>query len=75
MPYRVIPFTANIANHEGGGAAAGQLQSLIASVGAEGWEYVRLEQLETHIAGTSGCFGLGATPPVTRTVSLAVFRQ
>jgi hypothetical protein len=75
MQYRVIPFSANIASNEGAGAAAGQLQSMIASLAAEGWEYVRLEQVETHIAGTAGCFGLGATPSFTRSVSMAVFRQ
>jgi hypothetical protein len=75
MQYRVIPFTANIANNEGAGAAATQLQALIAQNATEGWEYVRLEQVETHIAGTSGCFGLGAVPPRMLSVSMAVFRR
>jgi hypothetical protein len=75
MQYRVIPFTANIGSTEGAGTAAGQLQQMIASLAAEGWEYVRLEQVETHIAGTSGCFGIGATPAFTRSLSMAVFRQ
>ena len=75
MQYRVIPFAANIANNEGAAAAAGQLQNMIASLAAEGWEYVRLEQVETHVAGTDGCFGIGATPMLTRSVSMAVFRQ
>ncbi|HSU17497.1 hypothetical protein [Longimicrobium sp.] len=34
MQYRVIPFTANIANNEG--AAAAQLQHMIVSLAAEG---------------------------------------
>jgi len=75
MQYRVIPFTASIGNTEGAGAAAGQLQHMIASLAAEGWEYVRLEQVETFIAGSSGCFGIGATPAYTRSLSMAVFRQ
>ncbi len=75
MQSRVIPFTASIANNEGAAAAAGQLQSVIASQAADGWEYVRLEQVETHIAGNNGCFGIGASPMLTRSVSMAVFRQ
>ena len=34
-----------------------------------------LEEVETHVAGTSGCFGIGATPAFTRSLSMAVFRQ
>ena len=75
MQFRVIPFTANIGVTEGAAAAAGQLQHLIAQLGAEGWEYVRLEELTTYVAGTDGCLGIGAVPPSTRNVSLAVFRR
>lgn len=75
MEYRVIPFTANIANGEGAPAAASQLQTLIATNAAQGWEYVRLEQVETHIAGTDGCFGFGAMPASSRSLSMVVFRK
>ena len=75
MQYRVVPFTANIGLGEGAPAAAGQLQNLIAQLGSEGWDYVRLEELTTHVAGTDGCFGIGAVPASTRSVSLAVFRR
>lgn len=75
MEYRVIPFTAKIANNEGAPAAASQLQTLIDTNAGEGWEYVRLERVETHIAGTEGCFGFGAVPPSNRSVSMAVFRR
>jgi hypothetical protein len=75
MEYRVIPFTANIANNEGAPAAASQLQALITTNAGQGWEYVRLEQVDTHIAGTDGCFGIGAMPASSRSVSMAVFRK
>jgi hypothetical protein len=75
MEYRVIPFTAKITNDQGAAAAASQLASLIATNAAEGWEYVRLEQVETHVAGTAGCFGIGALPSSTLSVSMAVFRR
>jgi hypothetical protein len=75
MEYRVIPFTASIANNEGAPAAASQLQTLISTNAAQGWEYVRLERVDTYVAGTDGCFGIGAVPPSNRSVSMAVFRK
>jgi len=75
MDYRVVPFVASINMHDGAGAAAKQLQAMIAQQAGEGWEYVRLENVETHIAGSAGCFGLGATPERTVSVSMIVFRK
>ncbi len=61
--YRVVPFVAKIPENAGAGVAAGQLQEVIQYWGQSEWQYVRLETVETHIAGSAGCFGLGATPP------------
>jgi hypothetical protein len=75
MQYQVVPFVANVGNTQGAAAAAGQLQQLIAHFTSQGWDYVRLESVETVIAGSSGCFGIGATPPVTTVFTMAVFRR
>lgn len=75
MEYRVVPFTASITQKDGAGKAAAQLQALIAQHAEERWEYVRLEHVETNIAGTNGCFGLGASPSRTISVSMIVFRR
>ncbi len=75
MEYRVVPFTASISQKDGAGTAAAQLQSLITSHAGDGWEYVRLESVETNIAGNNGCFGLGATPARMVSVSMIVFRR
>jgi hypothetical protein len=75
MEYQVIPFTARITNEQGASAAAAQLASLIAENAGQGWEYLRLEQVETNVAGTNGCFGIGATAPYSLSVSMAVFRR
>jgi hypothetical protein len=75
MEYRVVPFAASITQNDNAGAAAAQLQSLVTQHAAENWEYVRLESVETNIAGTGGCFGLGATPGRTISVSMIVFRR
>lgn len=75
MEYRVVPFAASITQNDGAGKAAAQLQSLITQHAEERWEYVRLESVETNIAGSSGCFGFGASPSRTVSVSMIVFRR
>ena len=75
MKYKVVPFVAAINQADGPSMAAKQLEELINDYSAEGWEYLRLENLETYVAGSSGCFGFGATEGTTTTVSLAVFKK
>lgn len=75
MEYKVVPFVASITQQDNAGKAAAQLQVLATEYAKEGWEYIRLESVETHIAGDNGCFGIGATPAKTTSVSMAVFRR
>ncbi len=73
--YRVVPFVASIGMGQGSQQAAAQLEALIKSWSDEGWEYVRLENVETYVAGSAGCFGIGATPAQVVSYSMAVFKQ
>ena len=73
--YAVVPFVAVIAHGKGSEEAAAQLQQLIQNYAQKGWQYVRLENVETFMVGTNGCFGIGATPPRTTVYSMAVFRR
>lgn len=73
--YRVVPFVASIGTNEGSQHAATQLEALIKSFSDSGWEYVRLESVQTYIAGTAGCLGIGATPARMVSYSMAVFKQ
>jgi hypothetical protein len=77
MEYKVVPFVASISHTEKNKAsvAATQLQALVTQFSEAGWEYVRLESLETYIAGDNGCFGFGVTPPRTTSISMIVFRK
>jgi len=75
MDYKVVPFVASITQSDGSAAAAAQLQGLVTQFAQEGWEYVRLESVETFVAGTNGCFGLGASPAKMTSVSMIVFRK
>jgi hypothetical protein len=73
--FKVVPFVASIGTNEGSQQAAVQLEGLIQAHAQDGWEYVRLERVETYVAGDNGCFGLNATPARTISCSMAVFRK
>ena len=73
--YRVVPFVASVGQVEGADQAAVQLQDLITGHASEGWEYVRMESVDTHIEGSAGCFGFGATPGRLVSYSMVVFRR
>ncbi|MBI5170553.1 MAG: DUF4177 domain-containing protein [Candidatus Eisenbacteria bacterium] len=85
MRYDVVPFTANIIAGQGAKAAASQLADIINQHAADGWEYVRLESVQTlvttpGIEGSAGCMGFGARPGVpdsedVRFVYMIVFRK
>lgn len=75
--YKVVPFVASISHTEKAKAvkASSQLQDLITQFAKDGWEYVRLESLETYVAGDNGCFGFGATPSKSTSISMIVFKK
>jgi hypothetical protein len=75
MTYKVVPFVSAVAVNSGAQAAASQLQALIDSHAVEGWEYLHLEHVTTYVAGDNGCFGFGAKPSQTISVTMAVFRK
>jgi hypothetical protein len=75
MTYKVVPFTAKIGNTDSASAAAAQLESVISAHAAEGWDYVRLEQVDTYVAGSNGCFGFGAVPGRSISIAMVVFRR
>jgi hypothetical protein len=73
MQYIVVPFVASVQNNQGANAVAEQLQNLITQYSQEGYEYLRLEQVDTFVRGSSGCFGMGGSPSYTTSHSVAVF--
>lgn len=73
--YRVVPFVASVDVGKGADAAAAQLQNMIQLWAGKGWEYVRLENVQTYIAGSNGCFGIGATAATMTAFSMVVFRK
>lgn len=75
MNYKVIPFIAQINHKDSTDAVAKQLQNLINDYSAQGWEYVRLENVETSVEGDNGCFGIGAKPGYNTSCMVAVFKR
>ena len=51
---KVVPFTPKVTSANPAVAAASQLQDLITSMQAEGWNYVSVSSLQTVVAPT-GC--------------------
>ncbi len=75
MQFKVVPFVAAINKEDSSAEAANQLEQLANELAHEGWEFMRLENVETHVAGDNGCMGIGATPGSTMSVSMAVFKK
>jgi hypothetical protein len=75
MTYKVVPFNASVSQGQGAEALASKLEGLIAASVAEGWEFVSLAQFQTHQAGSSGCFGIGASPANMIPTEFLVFRK
>lgn len=75
MNYKVVPFVAQITQKDTTATVAGQLQTLINEHSAQGWEYVRLENVETAVEPESGCFGFGAKPGYRTSFKMVVFKK
>ncbi|OSY89137.1 hypothetical protein WH52_00315 [Tenacibaculum holothuriorum] len=63
MEYKVVPFYPVI-NREKDNTkkVAKQLEDIIENFSNQGWKYIRLESVETHISPIPGCFGFGSKP-------------
>ena len=75
MNYKVKPFIAKVSS---GGTAAdvtSQVDSFISQETADGWELVSCGNIDTQVAGTSGCFGIGATPASSTSIMVFVFKK
>lgn len=73
--FKAIPFTASISRNDNASKVANQIQALIDEHSKDGWEYLRLESVETYIEPTTGCFGLGAQPGFTTSFKVVIFEK
>lgn len=75
MEFKVVPFTAQIKQNDNSGTVATQMQSIIDSHVSEGWQYSHMDSVQTIVAGSNGCFGLGAQPPITTSFNVLIFKR
>ncbi len=73
--YRVIPFNAELGQKDNFSVAVDQLQSLIDNQMAAGYEFISMGNIETTIAPTNGCLGIGAKPGYNTSIAVAVFKR
>jgi len=78
MTYFAVPYVAHIQAGQGAEAAAKHLSDLINHYGAQGWEYIRLEDVTTIVTtpatpgtpGNPGFLGCFATPSIPGTPTI-----
>jgi hypothetical protein len=75
MEFKVVPFTAQITRSDTSSTVAKQMQIIIDDYVNQGWEYLRMDSVQTAIAADQGCFGLGAQPAFVTTYNVLVFRK
>ncbi len=78
MEYKVVPLdptfntkTATSTSNDG----ADYLERFIKHYSEQGWDYIRVESISTHVSGDSGCFGFGASPGYTSVKQMVVFKK
>lgn len=75
MDYKVVPFAAHITKSDTSSTVASQMQIIIDKNVQDGWEYLRMDSVQTHVAGTDGCFGFGAQPGFVTTFNVLIFKR
>ena len=64
MKFKVVPFTAVIKTTDTSAVVASQMQTIIDAHSAEGWEYTRMDSVQT-VVKERGCFGIGGKASIT----------
>ena len=75
MEYKVVPFTAQITRKDTSVTVGKQMQEIIDTNVNEGWEYLRMDSVQTHITAEQGCFGFGAQPGYMTSFNVLIFKK
>ena len=75
MEYKVKPFVAQVRSSEGSSAVAQQVASFIEQEAVDGWKFVSCGNIDTTIAGSGGCLGLGSKPSTSTSIMVLVFKR
>lgn len=69
-----MPFPVVISREDNSDKVAKQMQSLIDQNTNGGWEFISMDNVQTYVAGSNGCFGMGAQPGYMTVHNVLVFR-
>lgn len=75
MEYRSLPFAPGVGSDGSPTRVADALQDIIVAEAANGWEFVGLQNHDTWVPGSNGCFGIGKTEAYPKSFSVAVFKR
>ncbi len=76
MSTKVIPFSPMIkGRRQNANDVANSLENIISQYSVDGWEFYNFYTMETMVAGSSGCFGIGATPSTMINLGFVVFKK
>ena len=75
MNTTVIPFNPVVRGKQTAAKVPAEMEQLISEHAVDGWEFYNFYTSETLIAGSAGCFGLGAKPSYSINVGFVVFKR
>jgi hypothetical protein len=75
MEYKVKPFVAQVSSSGTSSVVAEQVASFIQQEAVDGWEFVSCGNIDTTIAGSGGCFGIGAKPSTSTSIMVLIFKK
>lgn len=73
--YKAVGFNPSPDRHSLTETARAELESLINSQAADGWEFVGVQNHSVVVEGSPRLFGFWSTSPYQQTVSVVVFRK
>ncbi len=75
MNTKVVPFNPVVKGKQTAAKVPAEMEQLINEHAVDGWEFYNFYTSETLIAGSAGCFGIGAKPSYSINVGFVVFKR
>lgn len=75
MEYKVVPIVPMQGVKQTNKDVAQEFENVFKKYHADGWGFVRVENLLTWVSPIGGCFGFGQTPGYNKTLQVIVFRK
>lgn len=75
MTTKVLPFNPIIKGKQSSNSVAQEMEEMINNQVADGWKFHNFYTSETVVAGSNGCFGIGAKATVVINLGFLVFHK